>query len=89
MPSIKTLLKEIEKIKERNKRVEIDKAWETSISRKIIIAIFTYAVIVLFFYILQNPSPWINSIVPALAFILSTLTLPVLKKIWINKFYKK
>jgi len=42
--------KEIRKIQERNKKVDSDKAWETSLSRKIIIAILTYFVIVLFFY---------------------------------------
>lgn len=45
MASIEELEKEIPQIKERNKRVEADKAWETSTSRKIIIAIATYIVI--------------------------------------------
>lgn len=78
---------ELEKIKERNKKVELDKSWETSYSRKIIIVILTYIVIVIFFYFAGLPHPWINSIVPALAFILSTLSLPLFKKLWIK--YKK
>jgi len=81
--------KEIEKIKQRNKRVEADKAWETSLSRKIIIAILTYIVIVIFFYFAGLPHPFINSIVPALAFVLSTLTLTFFKKLWLNYTYKK
>lgn len=36
--------KEINQIKERNKKVEADKAWETSLSRKILIAILIYIV---------------------------------------------
>ena len=36
------LEKEIKEIKERNKRVETDKAWETSWTRKICIALLTY-----------------------------------------------
>lgn len=76
---------EIAAIKERNKRVELDKAWEISWTRKIIIAILTYAVIVIFFFSAGLPDPFVNSIVPALAFLLSTLTLPIFKKIWINK----
>ena len=36
---IKELEKKIEKIEERNKRVEADKAWETSNLRKILIII--------------------------------------------------
>jgi polyferredoxin len=76
------ILAEINKIKERNKRVELDKAWETSWTRKIIIVILTYLVIVVFFYFAGLPKPFANSIVPALAFVLSNLSLPVFKKIW-------
>ena len=79
---------EIKKIKERNKRVEFNKAWETSTFRKILIAILTYIVIVIFFYFAKLPNPFINSIVPTLAFILSTLTLPIFKKWWIKKKLK-
>lgn len=79
--------KEIEKIKERNKKVEQNKAWETSIVRKVIIAILTYFVIVIFFTVAKLPNPFLNSIVPATAFILSTLSLSIFKKIWI-KFKK-
>ncbi len=83
------LEKELIEIKQRNKRVEADKAWETSWSRKIVIALLTYAVIVIFFYFAGLPKPFINSIVPALAFVLSTLTLTWFKKLWIKIVYKK
>ena len=83
------LKKEIEVIKQRNKRVEADKAWETSLSRKIIIAILTYIVIVIFFYFAGLPKPFTNSIVPALAFVVSTLTFPFFKRLWLNYIYKK
>ena len=36
------LEKEILEIKERNKKVELDKTWETSKTRKICIIILTY-----------------------------------------------
>ena len=78
---------EIEKIKERNRRVETNKAWETSITRKISIFILTYIVIVIFFLYANLPSPFINSIVPAIAFVLSTLSLSSIKNLWIK--YKK
>ena len=80
--------KEIEKIKNRNTRVEIDKAWEVSYTRKIIIAILTYFVIVLFFISANVTNSFLNAIVPTLGFILSTLSLPYFKKIWINKIKK-
>lgn len=60
------LLKEINLIKERNKRVEIDKARETSWTRKICIVIGTYAIMVIFFYGAKIANPWINAIVPTL-----------------------
>jgi len=76
---------EILAIKDRNKKVEMDKAWETSLARKMTIFLLTYFVIVVFFYFAELPKPFVNSIVPALAFLLSTLTLPFLKKYWIKK----
>lgn len=78
----------LEEIQERNKRVEVDKAWEISKSRKIIIAIATYFIIVLLLWLINAPNPWFNALVPAFAFILSTLTLPYMKKLWLKYIYK-
>lgn len=86
MNDIETRLKIIEN---RNQKVELEKAWETSWSRKISIAILTYLTIVLFFMVAQLPEPFINSIVPTSGFILSTLSLPFLKRIWIKHRDKK
>mgnify|MGYP005668201103 FL=1 len=80
--------KRIKKIERRNKRVEIDKAWETSFTRKVIIALLTYLVIVLFFFMADLPKPFVNSIVPTSGFVLSTLSLKYFKRLWI-KFIKK
>ena len=79
---MKDIGKRVEAIERRNKRVELDKAWETSWSRKIIIVVLTYVTIVLFFFVAQLPKPFINSIVPTAAFVLSTLSLPFFKKLW-------
>ena len=83
------LKKEIESIKERNARVETDKAWEVSWSRRGIIAILTYLVIVLFFFSAGITNPFVNAIVPTMGFLLSTLTLGALKKVWLERVYKK
>ena len=85
MPSIEELQLEIEKIKKRNQRVEADKAWETSWTRKIVVSILTYIVIVVFFYFAGLPKPFINAIVPAIAFVLSTLTVPLFKRWWLKR----
>jgi uncharacterized Rmd1/YagE family protein len=58
--------KELEQIKERNKRVEMDKRRETSKTRKISIMLLTYGVILLFFYTAGLPKPRINAIIPTL-----------------------
>lgn len=75
---------DIQLIKERNKKVEIEKAWETSNFRKIIITILTYFVIVIFFIYADLPKPFINAVVPTIGFMLSTLSLPIFKKIWLK-----
>ena len=84
MPTIIELEKRISAIEERNSRVEADKSWEVSTTRKILIAILTYFVIVVFFYFAELPNPWVNSIVPAIAFLISTLTIPFVKICWLN-----
>ena len=82
------LEKRVKNLEERNKRVETDKAWETSLSRKILIFVFTYLSIGLYLQIILIPSPWLNAIVPAVGFVLSTLTLPFFKNVW-RKFLHK
>ena len=76
--------KEINLIKERNKRVELDKAWETSWTRKILVAVLTYIVIVIFFYFAKLQNPFVNAIVPTLGFVISTFSIPLFKNWWIK-----
>jgi len=80
---------EIQKLKERNERVELDKAWETSKIRRGLLAAATYFVVGLFLVSINAPNPWINALIPAGAYVLQTLTLPVLKKWWSEHKYKK
>ncbi len=86
---IQNKLEELDKrvaiIERRNKRVELNKEWEMSIARKISIAVLTYLVMVTFFQIIKISDPWINAIVPTLGFLLSTLSLGVIKNTWMNK----
>jgi hypothetical protein len=80
---------EIQSILARNKRVEAEKAWETSLVRKLAIAVLTYGLVVLFFYAAGLPKPLVNAIVPTLGYLLSTLSLGWLKKLWLNHQSKK
>ena len=82
---INELEKKIEKIEERNKRVEADKAWETSNLRKILIIILTYIFAVLYLTIADTTNPFFGAVVPCVGFYLSTQTIKIIKKIWLNK----
>jgi hypothetical protein len=88
MTSEHYLHQEIQSIKERNKRVETDKAWETSWTRRIAIAVLTYFVVCLFFIVIGVSQPYTSAIVPVVGFMLSTLSLQLLKDWWIEKRQK-
>lgn len=76
----------IKKIEERNKRVELDKKWETSLTRKICIMILTYIVVIIYSYIVRNyDNILLSSLVPVIGFTLSTLSLKLIRKIWEKK----
>ncbi|MBN2086817.1 hypothetical protein JW758_00555 [Candidatus Peregrinibacteria bacterium] len=75
----------ITEIQTRNKRVELDKAWETSWTRKCLIAVITYLLIVIFMFIAELEKPFVGAIIPAVAYLLSMSTIPFFKKIWIKK----
>lgn len=86
----KDIVKEIENIKERNKRVELDKKWETSWTRRLCIMVLTYIVVVLYSITIKHTSSiWLSSIVPVIGFTLSTLSLKFIRKIWEKKIHKK
>lgn len=79
----KELENEIVKIKERNKKVELDKAWETSWTRKICICILTYIVVVIYSHFINKISNvWLSSLVPVIGFTLSTVSLKLVRNVW-------
>ncbi len=78
--------KEINEIKKRNKKVELDKSWETSFTRKICIMVLTYIVVILYSYLIkQYDNILLSSLVPVIGFTLSTLSLKYIRKIWEKK----
>lgn len=76
-------MKSIEEILQRNTKVELDKAWETSYTRRAIIAFSTYLTATTFLKLIGNDAPLINGLVPVGGYLLSTLSLPFIKKMWI------
>lgn len=79
-------MNEIEQIQARNKRVEADKAWETSLTRRTLIAVMTYVVASTWLIVIENDAPFLNALVPFGGYIFSTLSLPIVKRRWIKRY---
>lgn len=89
MANLEDLEKRISQMEQRSKIKDTDKAWETSISRRILLVIFTYLAISIYMNAVGIPDPWVNAIVPSLGFLLSTLSLGFFKGFWAKYIYKK
>lgn len=89
MADIDELERRISIIEKCNKSVELNKAWEQSYTRRGLLILFTYLAIALYLKFIVEINPWINAVVPTIGFLLSTLTLPFFRKLWIIYFYRK
>jgi hypothetical protein len=79
---IETIESQILSISERNRRVELNKAWETSRTRLCSITVITYITMVLVFSVLGSARAFLDALVPTTGFFLSTLSLPVIRRAW-------
>ncbi len=75
---------EIQKLKERNIKVEVDKAWETSLTRRLFIALVTYIFASIWLHYLNEKAIFLKAVIPTTGYILSTLSIPQLKKFWLK-----
>jgi hypothetical protein len=66
---------ELAAIRNRNHRVESNKAWETSRVRLLSITSITYVTMLLVFLVLGSSRPFLDALVPTTGFFLSTLSL--------------
>lgn len=85
---LRALKQDIRAIQIRNKRVELDKKWETSITRKLCICIMTYVIVLLYSFLIRNFTTVgiiFSSFVPVIGFMLSTLSLKFIRRIWEKK----
>ncbi|VVC04014.1 Uncharacterised protein [Candidatus Bilamarchaeum dharawalense] len=89
MTAMAKIDEEIEKIKERNERVEADKAWELSNTRRVVIGASIYLLAAVVFLGIKAPDPFVNALIPAIGFVLSTATFPIFKKHWIANYRKR
>jgi hypothetical protein len=70
------------RLAERNRRVEANKAWETSGTRLVSLTVITYVTMVLVFSVLGSAKALLDALVPTTGFFLSTLSLPLVRRLW-------
>jgi len=75
----------VRQIEERNRSVEADKTWETSLARKVLLAGLTYIVISAFLWTMNFPNALLSAIVPVCGFVISTLALNFFKEMWLSR----
>ncbi|MEK9184357.1 MAG: hypothetical protein AAB892_01340 [Patescibacteria group bacterium] len=79
----------VERMLERNARVEADKAWETSGFRIGTIAVITYVCAAIVLYVIGAEDFLLSAVVPTLGYVLSTQSLPFVKKWWLRSVHKR
>ncbi len=78
---------EVNLIKERNKKVEADKAWETSLFRVGFISLITYIITAIVFYFIGVKNFLLSALIPTIGYYVSTQSLPFIKRWWVNAIY--
>lgn len=82
---ISQLERAVQKLEERNVRVESDKAWEVSAVRRLLITCITYAIAALVLWSIGVEKIFLNALIPTIGYLLSTLSIPTVKRWWIGK----
>jgi hypothetical protein len=86
---MKTPEEQIQAILQRNALKEADKAWERSWSRRLTITCIIYCTALIFLQSIHAPYFLLQALVPAGGYLFSTLSLPWMKKRWIEKYNKR
>lgn len=81
--------RELTEIKQRNQKVEADKAWETSRCRIALIGVITYVVAAMSLYVINADRFWLGAFIPVVGYVTSTRSLPDVKRWWIAHYLKK
>lgn len=76
----------VQRIEERNIRVEAEKAWEVSFFRISSIMILTYIIACGVLFVIGNSNPFRNALIPVVGYFLSTQSLPFIKRLWIDRY---
>ncbi len=63
------LEKEVLALQARNRKVEGDKAWETSLIRRLTITVATYILAGVWLVLIHDTFPWLKAFVPSLGYL--------------------
>ena len=85
---LERLEKDLDEIKQRNLRVEADKAWEVSSLRISSLCLITYFIACILLYVLGSERFWLNALGPVIGFYLSSQSLTGIKTWWINHIHQ-
>lgn len=80
-----SVLERIERIEERNSRVEVEKAWEVSWTRFWSNTAATYLTMNLLLFSIGAPYPPVQALVPTVGYGLSTLSIPYVRRWWMER----
>ncbi len=83
---LEQLEREIAAIKERNHRVEADKAWELSQCRVICIVVATFVMTAIVFWLIAVEQYLLNALIATACYYISTQSLPFAKRWWIARW---
>ena len=79
------LRRELAAIKERNVRVEREKAWETSWTRRLAIAAAIWVGAWAWMLTLDVEPAALHALVPSVAYVLSTFSVPFVREWWMRR----
>lgn len=80
------LNKRVINIEIKNKKIEIDNAWRNSWTRNVLLLILIYLIALFCLKFKNSLNLYLWALLPCFGFLLSTLILKLVKKIWIKKY---
>jgi hypothetical protein len=84
-----SLEERVSKLEARNRKVEADKAWEVSWTRRLALMLLIYVTVVFYLHFVIHIDPWVNAFVPVIGYFFSTFTISFLKKRFVSRLQKR
>lgn len=84
---IDNLVADLKALKADLQRSRVDRAWEQSWIRRILLGVLTYLFTTAFLLIGEFPNPFTSALLPVLGLFLSSLSLSEFKLLWVRHVY--